>query len=62
MASSSSAIPPLKGVTRYPPAGESANELWMERSNLDGAVLTGVAYGMRLYASHKLSPELIDIL
>lgn len=29
----------------FSPAGESAADLWLERSNLVGAVLGGVAYG-----------------
>ena len=29
----------------YPPPGESPSDLWLERSNLAGAVLGGVAYG-----------------
>ena len=29
----------------YPPPGESSSDLWLERSNLVGTVLGGVAYG-----------------
>lgn len=29
----------------YAPPDESPSDLWLERSNFDGAVLGGVAYG-----------------
>ncbi|KAI0359767.1 hypothetical protein OH77DRAFT_1434208 [Trametes cingulata] len=32
----------------FPPPGESPADLWLEKSNLDGAVLGGVAYGVHL--------------
>ncbi|TBU51881.1 hypothetical protein BD310DRAFT_890234 [Dichomitus squalens] len=32
----------------YAPPGESASDLWLEKSNFDGAVLGGVAYGVHV--------------
>ena len=32
--------------TSFPPPGETSADLWLEASNLVGAVLGGVAYGM----------------
>lgn len=33
----------------YAPVGESSADLWLEKSNLVGAVLGGVAYGLCLF-------------
>ena len=33
-------------VSKWAPANETEADLWFERSNIDGAVLSGVAYGM----------------
>ncbi|KZT28830.1 hypothetical protein NEOLEDRAFT_1154312 [Neolentinus lepideus HHB14362 ss-1] len=35
-------------VSRYAPANETEADLWFERSNIDGAVLGGTAYGVHL--------------
>ena len=35
-------------VHTYAPLGEGSQDLWLERSNLTGAVLGGVAYGRQL--------------
>ncbi len=45
-ANSGPSIPhPHRMSVTYAPPGESASDLWLERSNLVGAVLGGVAYG-----------------
>lgn len=41
----------------FAPPGESANDLWLERSNLDGAVLGGVAYGMAFSCLQRPLPS-----
>lgn len=35
-------------VHTYAPLGEGSQDFWLERSNLIGAVLGGVAYGRQL--------------
>jgi hypothetical protein len=37
--------PPLTQITQYPPANETAADLWNEESGLDGIMLSAVAYG-----------------
>ena len=41
------ASPIVNMTTTYAPPGESPSDLWLERSNLVGSVLGGVAYGIR---------------
>ena len=38
----------------YAPPGESAADLWQERSSLDGSVLAGVSYGMGIIVPETL--------
>ena len=40
----------------YAPPGETADDLWFEKSNFVGAVLGGVAYGTSLSASRAAPP------
>jgi hypothetical protein len=35
----------MSDLGAFAPPGESANDLWVERSNLNGVILAGVAYG-----------------
>ncbi|KAF7290731.1 hypothetical protein MIND_01313800 [Mycena indigotica] len=39
-------IPPSDSSNPFAPPGQSAADLWLERSNLDGFVLSGVGYGI----------------